>query len=897
VLCLVLLACVLWLRAPHALRGNVEASLAASLAQRGLVLARGQVVWLAPPKGPFELRPALFVAKRKGELDDVYYAEMRASDAGTHGAVLDLFFVTNLTRSSSAAEGALLRSGAHVAFTVRVGGSTEAVVVLDTRGEPDRITRGWPLHARAQNAITNLQETGRLRGFGRERYGFATPASSASLGAEDDRFVVTLEPGVQASRVVIDPRRLQPIEGAELVHVQTLEKGRPGTITWVVDTVRNVSFVGPAPIEWLEHTVFGLTDRAKRAYHAVFGADRNADTEMRQALAAVPEKPSRMAAPDVSAQAPHARLLTAADPELGWPPPPLARVLADAVPGEGEWAPVVDEAFVNAYANTPHAFYQTFIRVDVERPYVSVYVTLWDPRQVQLHLAMGTKEPESATGETGSGLIPRDPEVLARLVGAFNGGFQALHGEFGMMAEGRVYLPPKPWAGTVAVFDDGRVGMGSWPGPGKSGWDEERANAQIPADMIAMRQNLTSVVEDGTYNPWKRWWWGAAPETAGEQTFITRSGLCVTAEGHMAFLWGESMGPEQLGKAMLALRCARGIHLDMNSKHTGFEFYRPLAPASAPRPLARALGEMEFEGPIEQGLGYVFRSRMAVKTMSPLRFPRYLGRDPRDFFYLTLKPVLPGPALQLGGHRVAFSTAGLPHAGWPHAFARAQMPGDQGAAEPGGWLVRIDPRRAVAAPLAPADVGRALARLVGVDAAGEGAVALYATRVRGLLRYRIGEPPQDAVVMIRAAELTPGMGARRALAIDAEGYLLYADASRAGEQALASWLHAAGATRALALPDSAQLVFALEDGRHVSVDGEQELQVAGGVALHAEIRPAAQVIFGDVAPMPYQRWGWMQGQRVRYFPSGPPRFRTPEDVMKAEVEAPEAGVAPPAPPP
>ena len=58
----------------------------------------------------------------------------------------------------------------HVAFTVQVGGATEAVVVLDTRGEPQRLTRSWPLYARAQNAITNLQETGRLRGFGRARY-------------------------------------------------------------------------------------------------------------------------------------------------------------------------------------------------------------------------------------------------------------------------------------------------------------------------------------------------------------------------------------------------------------------------------------------------------------------------------------------------------------------------------------------------------------------------------------------------------------------------------------------------------------------------------------------------------------------------------------------------------
>jgi hypothetical protein len=886
------LALVLWLRDPHTTSGDVDDSLAASVAQRGLTLAPGRVAWLEPPQGPFALRPALFVAGREGELDDVYYAEVRASDAGTRDAVLDLLFLTNVTRSSSAAEGSLVQSGEHVAFTVRVGGSTEAIVVLDTRGEPRRVTRAWPIHSRAQNAITNLQETGRLRGFGRQRYQLAPPAAAATLSVERGRFVVSIAEPEGTGKVVIDPSRSRPLAGAERVRAQPLEKGRPATITWAVDTVRNLSFVGPEPIEWLEHTVFGLTDRAKRAYHAVFGEDRAAQTEMRGALvAAAPEQASPPLAPPRSEPAPATALLSASDPELGWPPSSLAPVLPDPISGEGQWAPVVDGAFVNAQPNAPHAFYQTFIRVDPERPYVSVYVTLWDPRQVQLHLAMGTKEPESATGETGSGLIPRDPEVVKRLVGAFNGGFQALHGEFGMMAEGRVYLPPKPWAGTVAVYQDGRVGMGSWPGPDKSGWDEARANAQIPADMIAMRQNLTSVVEDGLYNPWKRWWWGAAPENADEQTFITRSGLCLTAEGHMAFLWGESMGPDELGKAMLALRCARGIHLDMNSKHTGFEFYRPLAAGGAAQPLGRALAETEFEGPIEQGLGFDFRARLAVNTMAPLRFPRYLGRDPRDFFFLTLKPILPGPALQLAGERVEFSTAGLPHAGWPPAFARARIGGEAADSEQRGWLVRVDPRRALAEPVAPADSsGRTLARLVGVDALAAGPVALYATRVRGLLRYAIGEPPQDAVVMIRAAELVAGVTATRALAIDGDGYLLHAEVPGGRAELLATLLREAGAQRALALPDSAQLAFALPDGRYVSADGEHEVDAGGGLAFLAETRPAADVMFREVVPMPYQRWGWLQGQRVRYFPSGPPRFRTPEDVLKQAAS--DAGVDP-----
>ena len=75
----------------------------------------------------------------------------------------------------------------------------------------------------------------------------------------------------------------------------------------------------------------------------------------------------------------------------------------------------------------------------------------WDPRQVELDAVPGTEEPLSATGETGNGLIPRRPEILSRLVGAFNGAFQSTHGDFGMMSDHSLLVPPKPFAATIAL--------------------------------------------------------------------------------------------------------------------------------------------------------------------------------------------------------------------------------------------------------------------------------------------------------------------------------------------------------------------------------------------------------------------------------------------------------------
>jgi hypothetical protein len=838
-----------WQALAGATRGaTLEHSLARFLERRGLHVAPAHVLWLRARPNLLGLRPALFVANRSHELHDVYYGDVRVTGPG----VADVHNLTNTTRTSSADEDLLVGVGSYAVYAARVGATYDAMVVLDVRGESTRLTRGWPWYAKLQNAVSNLQDTGRVRSFGVRRYNFVQPAERLELDARGSRVYAQAD----GHELILDPQRAVPIVGAEALETEDVEKGQPGLITWVVDTVRRVPWIGRAPVEWLEHTVFGITDRANRAYHEVVQTDTAA--EVKQALA-VTELPSQPAPPP-----------SKPEEQINWPPSQLAPLLPDKVEGEGVWLALQDDPFIGSNPNAPALFQQTFIRVDAERSYTRVYVTMWDPRQVQLGIVMGTKEPESATGETGNGMIPRDPYVLSHLVGAFNGGFQATHGEFGMMAERRVYLPPKPFAATVAVFSDGRAGLGSWPGPGRHAWDETFANSQIPAGMVAMRQNLTSVVEGDVWNPWKRWWWGAAPTWAEEQTFIPRSGLCLTREGYLAYFWGESMGPEELGKAMLATRCVRGMHLDMNGKHTGLEFYRPYAQALPA--LGRALRGTEFEGQGFETGGLSFRSRLAVTTMTPLRFPRYLQQDPRDYFYLMRKPILPGSDLQFKNAHLAFTTAGLPTAGFPHPFARANVPNV-------GLVIRIDPTRAVPRSLADPALTRPLAHLTASTGGGPAGATdthvLYAQYVHGRLRVGVGRPPPAAKTLYSGARLTPQSDATAALGVDAEGFLVYAEATTPAELMLA--LQGATVVEAIALTRSS-LVFAGEDGLR-SPDGQPAAPVdeATSLTFMAETRPSAEVLFSDVEPLPYRKWGGLQDQRVRYFPSGrPARFQAPD---------------------
>lgn len=865
------IALVLCVGTWRALAGSVSAptleqSLATQLERRGLLVDPGDVIWLDPKPSWLGVRSALFTAKRESELHDIYYADVRVSER----SVIDVYTLTNTTRSSSADEAQIKGARGFAAYASRVGDAYRALVIVNTRGESNELTRAWPWYAKVQNAISNLQDTGRMRAFGLRRYHFDAPVTTLDLRIQDGLVRAVAD----GATVVIHPRKAEPIEGADRVEVELPQKGQPGLITWVVDTVRRVPYVGKAPVEWLEHTVFGLTDRASRAYHEFVETDTAAEAQRALAVAKLPAAHKRKAHEGAaSARLQAAAVEERAAPEdIGWPPAPLAPLLSDDVRGEGTWLPVTNDAFAASEPNGTPLFFQSFIRVDPQRTYTRVYVTLWDPRMVQLGMVMGTKEPESATGETGNGLIPRDPYVVSHLVGAFNGGFQAMHGEFGMMANKRVYLPPKPYAATIAVFEDGSMGMGSWPGPGRHTWDETFANSQIPEGMLAMRQNLTSVVEGEAWNPWERWWWGAAPEWAKEQTYIHRSGLCLTKEGFFAYFWGESMGPEELGKAMIAARCARGMHLDMNNKHTGFEFYRPYARAEELPDLGRALRPTEFQTTLSNDPnGTRFRGRLAVTTMSPMRLPRYLAQDPRDYFYLLRKPILPGADLpQPSGNAVRFSTQGLPTAGFPHAFARARTET--------GLLARIDLSRAVPKPLAHPSLARALGHVTFAKPEGpvpaQAGTALYAEYAHGHVRAQIGRPSAGAQVLFTGPLVSEAPQALAALGVDSEGFLIYAQAARVGE--ITGLLERAGVTIAIALAEG-RLVLQTDEGPR-GLDGLSAPVVdeTTSLTLMAETRPAAQVLFEDVQPMPYKKWGWLQGQRVRYFPSHPARFQAPD---------------------
>jgi hypothetical protein len=807
-------------------------SIAVALRGLGLGADPSQVLFLPDPtpRGAVTRHErAIALARRPGEPADIYLIDARRSPEGN---LLELSHAWNITDTSAADEQTLVVNHERAAWTVAQGGKVFAVQLANLAGEPRPTGKDWTLLRRIQNGITNLQETGRYEGVGRRFFKLVPPADHVALGFTDHALVIDAD----AHQVKVSTDH--PADNHDPYAIETTpRKARPGNlVTWAVDRVRAIPWFGDRNMQLLKAVAFTATDELDEIVSSVSGTD---------ASKAVAEELGDLYAAPTS---------DATDPETGWPPAPMEPMISPALKGEGKWVKLDNDPFVGRNPGAPTPFVFSFIRTDHKHIYSQILVTVWDPRQVELHPVSGTVEPKSATGETGTGEVPRRPEVMGRLLGAVNGGFQAMHGEFGMMAERVVYLPPKPYAATIALLDDGSTGFGTWP-----------ESAPIPKDMRSFRQNLTPLVVDEKANPYHRYWWGGVPPGWTQETRTVRSGLCMTKEGFVGYFYGTSIDPDVLSYAMQRARCVYGVHLDMNAGHTGLEFYRA-APTGKIPPIKHRLDDVwEARGPVPGMDGWEFIGRRMFRLMALMNFPRYIGTEQRDFFYLTLRPVLPGdpvpnavePAQPGEG---AWRIQGLEQHGWPPAIATTRVHPD--AARPGTsvGLIKLDPRQ-VRAPEPGETEPR---RIIEFRTPAEQKEMSFALWHSGRAGFQIGREPPDAgatrITYGFAASEKASIGAVAALGIDAQGMLVYARVTE-GEKP--------GADGALlrslltSLGCEAQLFLPAALGAELAPPGaEAPVRAPGsGVVLVRAQGPSARRIFTDTPIVGPKRWAPLQTRR------------------------------------
>ncbi len=629
--------------------------------------------WIDEPyrgiRTAFTTARGVLLISRSDVPNDVFVVHVALTHDGEPARLVGAY---NLSSTASVEEAGLTTWRKWAAWKIVHEGKLRSIELADLSGEGNRDSGKWPALSRAQRALTNRQVTGQWRGVGRSSVIVSDEPATVPVSLRDGKLIA----GLSKRKLELDLGRTPSAEAlGSTITFQANPPPRPGALVpWAVDRLRAVSWIGSERMQWVKGWVFRATEQLEELENQVVGIDpdETVTEELGDLLVSLP--------------------LAQPGEVPGWPPAPVEPLMKPALTGEGRWVSLAQDLLA-ASPGLPSPFVFTFVRTDSERAYIQTSITLWDPRRVQLHILAGTEEPKSMTGEVGTGTIPRDPKVLRRLVGAFNGAFQAVHGEFGMMESRRLQLPPKPYAATVATYPDGTAGFGTWP-----------LSAAIPKEMVSMRQNLTPLVANGKLNPYRRTWWGGVPEGWTEETRTVRSGLCLTEEGFLAYFYSPGITPEDLGKAMLQTRCTYGLHLDMNAGHTGFEFYR-VAPEGELPTLDRPLDRMwEAKGQVTDVEGLYFFSRLMVRKMPLMNFPRYIHPTSRDFFYLTQRPLLPGPALEPlleeaeddGQWRIA--ELGGPVFPPALALTRLRLPAP-GAKQPKAYvLTRFDPKELYPTP-------------------------------------------------------------------------------------------------------------------------------------------------------------------------------------------------------
>lgn len=307
----------------------------------------------------------------------------------------------------------------------------------------------------------------------------------------------------------------------------------------VADLIR--SALGPNVVADLETASFRIQDAANQGLYSVTG--NGARITFGSVTTLSPGPSPALLAPRAAGSITNAGNAVAAPPQIGW----------HAYGPQSGGEPVMARALLN---------------LDPQRPYAGIALVRIDVSHLQLHMLPGFLEPSHDANVLKA--IPKVGQVpaadLGRLVAAFNGGFKAVNGHYGMMVDGVTLLPPVPGIATIAIYRDGHVQMGAWgtdlrPGP----------------DILAYRQNCPPLIENGVLDPQvsvdNRLIWGS---TIGNQEITWRTAIGLSQDGrYLIYAVGNAADVSSMAQALQIAGAYNAMQLDINQHYAHFVTFQP----------------------------------------------------------------------------------------------------------------------------------------------------------------------------------------------------------------------------------------------------------------------------------------------------------------------------------
>ena len=262
-----------------------------------------------------------------------------------------------------------------------------------------------------------------------------------------------------------------------------------------------------------------------------------------------------------------------------------------------------------------------------------------DQTLLHLHLHAGSVEPAPGHWHYGPDVTGSE---RAHLVVAFNGGFKLRDSRGGWLSEGRLVAPLRQGAPSVVIYSDGRTdivtGNGKTVAPPPptallAGASRRVHNtARIP---ISVRQNVGVLVANGVPVSTR----GLSPReitarwgtTYRGATFVARSGIGITADGHLVWAASDRTTVDALAAALHTAGAVRAIQLDINAPLVRGFLFSNANGSTDPSPIfAQGITPLvvgQTQTPHAPG------SNLLGSNQTP--HCDYLTPCPRDFFTLT----------------------------------------------------------------------------------------------------------------------------------------------------------------------------------------------------------------------------------------------------------------------
>jgi hypothetical protein len=233
--------------------------------------------------------------------------------------------------------------------------------------------------------------------------------------------------------------------------------------------------------------------------------------------------------------------------------------------GEGQWR------VLETVKGQP-AMFGTFLRPSsVYTSYVAGIVSM-DQRLVSFQLRPGAEDPGPGNWKAQP-WIP--PGTRTGLIGTFNGGFKINTSGGGFYLNGDTAGTLTKGAASVVYYRNGTIKIGVWG-----------RDVKMTSNVVGVRQNLKLIVDHGqvpaSVNQDVEANWGA---TLGGGYYVWRSGLGITKDGRIIFVYGPALNVSELADLLHQAGAVEGLQLDINPEWTSFEYYKTDGHASDPKPV------------------------------------------------------------------------------------------------------------------------------------------------------------------------------------------------------------------------------------------------------------------------------------------------------------------------